>query len=105
MVEFNLRKAGLIVLVMCLSACSDSDSLPSWPTPTLGTGPFVVTGKVLDFLSNTPVAGATVQYSDRQAVSNASGVYRITVSAGDYAGSVDREYIGVLKVRNSGYRG
>src|SRR5712691_8429207 len=84
-------------------ACGSSPSAPT-------TGPFVVTGVVLDFQSNARVSGATVSFgglesatvlpADPRSLTDGTGSYQLVLMPGRYHVWVDSVYRGEALVRS-----
>jgi hypothetical protein len=91
-------------LSLVLSACGSS---PSAPTTT---GPFVVSGLVLDFQTSAVVPAATVSFgdlssptvlpADPRSVTGGSGAYQLSLMPGRYHVWVDGTYRGEAWVRS-----
>jgi hypothetical protein len=85
-------------LSLVVSACGSSPSAPT------ATGPFVVTGLVLDFQTNAAVPGATVSFGgllsatvlpdDPRALTDGTGSYQLALMPGRYHAWVDSVYRG-----------
>jgi hypothetical protein len=89
-------------------ACGSSPSAPT------ANGPFTVSGRVLDFQTNTGVSGATVVFADPsnttvivdegRSITDSSGLYQISLMAGLYSVYVDAAYGGLARVRTGNNR-
>lgn len=70
-----------------------------------GDGQVQVAGSVRDFRTNAVVGGAHVTIGNATATTDASGVYSLTVQAGEQRVSVDGESIAVVNLKDRTYRG
>jgi len=69
---------GRYVCVVVLAGLLNTgrrDSLPTMPT-----GSFLVSGRVLDFASGGPVPGVAIQFDDQQLAADATGGYTVTTT-------------------------
>jgi hypothetical protein len=98
--------AAFFFVVLTVGACACGSS-PSAPTTT---GPFVVSGLVLDFQTNAVVPGASVSFgdllspsvlpADPRSVTGGSGAYQLSLMPGRYHVWVDGAYRGEAWVRS-----
>jgi hypothetical protein len=88
-----------IPVVLGLVSCS-SPVLPTW------NGQVLVSGRIIDYLTDASVPGARVTVGGATATTDASGFYSLSVLAGDQSVSVDGETLAIF-VRMDGptYRG
>ncbi len=102
--EHRFVAVGVALFLLVELACGSSPSAPT------GTGPFVVTGQVLDFRTNAGVPGATVSFGDLlsltalpgdpRSVTDGSGSYQVALMPGQYHVWVDNAYRGLARVRS-----
>jgi hypothetical protein len=75
------------------------------PTQPGSNGQVQVAGTVRDFQTNAAVGGARVTFDNVTAMTDANGVYSLTVQAGQYTISIDGERIAVVNLKDRTYRG
>ena len=90
---------GLFFLMGGPIACGSSPTEPSWD------GQVQVAGSVLDYRTNAAVSAALVTFGGMTATTDASGVYKLMVPAGDYRVSIGDETLGIVSLKHRNYRG
>jgi hypothetical protein len=106
------RRALLVSLLLCLSACGADDDRATSPSRTPG-GLRPVSGRVTDFATGAPLPnvalafGTDVQVLDRTTTTDANGAFSIGVPAGRLTGAIAGVVVADLVVHAGGprYRG
>src|SRR6266849_6140060 len=95
----------LVAAILASSPIGCSGSLTQPPTQPSWDGQVRVAGSVLDFRTNAAIGGARVTIGDATVATDDSGVYSLTVPAGNNNVSIDGESIGVVNMKDRTYRG
>jgi hypothetical protein len=101
-----MRIAIIAMLALAMTACDDT---PTGPT----TGSFTISGRVLNFTTQLPVAAADVRFTEAEsptslavAIADANGRYSITMPlAGQWIVSVNGGPNGIAEIFNEGFAG
>ena len=98
----------LLIALVVLAVCSCDEGGPTGPSG----GPPLIRGRVINFITQAPVTGATVQFTnesaavDARATSTAGGTYELALPrTGYYTASVDGAIVGTVYGVGSAYRG
>lgn len=103
------RTSIAVILAGGAIGCGGSPAQPTGePAPSAAQardGQVRVVGSVLDFQTNEAIGGARVRIGNTTATTDASGVYSLTVPAGEARVSIDDEPIAIVNMQDRGYRG
>ena len=95
-----LRRIWMVVLLIgAANGCGGSPTQPNWD------GQVRVSGTIRDFQTNTPIGGAQVTMGTVTGTADPSGIYSLTVPAGEQQVSIDGESIGIVNMKDPTYRG
>jgi len=89
----------LAVPIVLVSVSCASPVQPGW------NGQVLVSGRIIDFLTDASVPGARVTVGGMTATTDASGFYSVTVPAGAQSVSVDGDTIAIVPMTDPTYRG
>src|SRR5258705_8457645 len=84
MISNSMRSLAVVVLVVLPVGCDKQSSTRtsiSGPSTGPSSGGVSVSGRVLNFATNTGVSGATVAFGEVTAVTDAGGSYTLVVPA------------------------
>jgi hypothetical protein len=101
MISNSMRSLAVVVLVVLTVGCEKQ------PSTGPSSGVVSVSGRVLNFVTNIGVSGATVAFGDVTTVTDAGGLYTVVLPAiGRYDPRVDGAWIGDrIYVTGPTYRG
>jgi hypothetical protein len=95
-----LRRTSITIILTAAIGCGGSPTGPTWD------GQVRVAGSVLDFQTNGAVGGARVTIGNVTATTDSTGVYSLTVPAGEQQPvSIDGETLTRVTLKDHTYRG